>query len=267
MNSSTPHNPPGIRMVTVDAANLADHPQAICFINPKHPTFRLKRDWLLKRFEEGLKIRLLYEEGDKRPAGFIEYVPGENCWRAVDAPGYLFVHCVWVSSVKHRGKGYGSALLQECIRESEAAGMAGVAVMTSTDAFMAGHELFLKNGFTEVAAAGRHYRLLARQNRPGPWPAFRDWEAELRKLRGLHIIWSPQCPWVGRFVEETGKNLAGRGIQATLTEITTPAQAQKAPSPYAVFNLVKDGRLLAGHYISATRLDNILRKEGLITSL
>jgi hypothetical protein len=43
-----------------------------------------------------------------------------------------------------------------------------------------------------------------------------------------------------------------------------PEEAQAAPSPYAVFNLIYDGRLLADHYISETRLMNILRKEKLL---
>ena len=59
----------------VTESNLLQHPQAICFINPKHPEYHLKVDWLKERFREGMVIKLLYLEGEKRPAGFIEYVP------------------------------------------------------------------------------------------------------------------------------------------------------------------------------------------------
>jgi hypothetical protein len=75
-------------VIKVDALNLAGHPQAICFINPKHPSYPLKVEWLKSRFHEGLVIKLLYVEGENRPAGFIEYMPGDQCWRAVTAPGW-----------------------------------------------------------------------------------------------------------------------------------------------------------------------------------
>lgn len=66
------------QIVTVDETNLSEHPQAICFINLKHPTYRIKAEWLVERFREGLRIKMLYVEGQKRPVGFLEYVPGEN---------------------------------------------------------------------------------------------------------------------------------------------------------------------------------------------
>lgn len=34
-----------------------------------------------------------------------------------------------------------------------------------------------------------------------------------------------------------------------------------APSIYATFNLINNGKLLADHYISLTRFNNIIKKE------
>ena len=42
-------------IVEVTAENIADHPQAICFINPKHELYHKKIDWLKEKFENGLK--------------------------------------------------------------------------------------------------------------------------------------------------------------------------------------------------------------------
>jgi hypothetical protein len=250
-------------LITIDALNLAAHPQTVCFINPKHPSYPLKVEWLKSRFHEGLVIKLLYVEGEKRPAGFIEYVPGDQCWRAVTAPGYLFIHCIWVNAVKHKNKGLGSMLIEACMADAKAGNYNGVAVMTSSGSFMADKSLFLKNGF-EVVAADLTHDLLVKQLKNAPLPFFNDWRTALKELRGLHMVYSPQCPWVARFVTEVGGSLAKRGIDVTVTELKTPQQAQAAPSPYAVFNLVRDGRLLADHYISETRLMNILRKEKLV---
>ncbi|MCP4751422.1 MAG: hypothetical protein GY866_11045 [Proteobacteria bacterium] len=66
-------------IIEVTADNIAEHPQAICFINPKHESHHIKVDWLKNRFEIGLKIKLLYLKEQKRPLGFIEYIPGEHC--------------------------------------------------------------------------------------------------------------------------------------------------------------------------------------------
>ena len=50
----------------------------------------------------------LYVEGEKKLAGFIEYVPGEYAWRGVNAEGYMFIHCIWIAANKHRKQGLGS---------------------------------------------------------------------------------------------------------------------------------------------------------------
>lgn len=61
----------------------ADTPGAICFINPKHEFYHKKVEWLNEQFEHGLKIKLLYLEEQKKPVGFIEYIPGEHCLRTM----------------------------------------------------------------------------------------------------------------------------------------------------------------------------------------
>ncbi|NCA77425.1 MAG: GNAT family N-acetyltransferase [Alphaproteobacteria bacterium] len=251
---------------TITESNLHLHPQVICFINPKHPAYHLKIDWLKERFREGMVIKLLYLEDKKRPAGFIEYVPGDQCWRGVHAPGYLFIHCIWISASKDKKRGYGSMLVKDCISEAEKGGLNGVAAMVSESSFMADRTLFMKNGF-RIAMSDKPYDLVVRTFRENVQdPVFTDWRSQLSKYQGLHILWSKQCPWVARFVEEIRDKLIVLYPGVTFTEMKTPAEAQQAPSPYAVFNLVYNGRLLADHYISETRLMNILKKEKLISS-
>jgi hypothetical protein len=66
-----------------------------CLTNRKNQGFQSKVEWLQQRFTEGLRF-LLFRDGEGRPLGFLEYVPGEYAWRPVDASGWLFVHCLWV---------------------------------------------------------------------------------------------------------------------------------------------------------------------------
>lgn len=248
------------KIVEVTMAEIDRHPGAICFINPKHPLYRRKIDWLEEQYALGLKVRLLYLEGVKRPVGFIETVPGESCWRAVQAKGYLFIHCLWTTGKKFQHLGLGTMLLQEA--EKEARNMLGIAALASDGSFMAGREIFLKNGY-EVAAESGTEQLLAKRFKKSALPVINDWSGELKKRQGLQIVYSKQCPWVARFIEESRLVFDKFDLRPVVTELRIAAQAQRGPSLYGVFSLILDGRLLADRYISTTRLANILKANRL----
>jgi len=93
------------RIITIDRNNLADYPDCICFINANHPSHSLKTEWVENRLSEELRIKLLYLPNQKKAAGFIEYIPGENVWRAVSAKGYLFIHCIYIYPNANKNKG------------------------------------------------------------------------------------------------------------------------------------------------------------------
>jgi GNAT superfamily N-acetyltransferase len=242
----------------VNKENLSDHPQSICFINPKHELYHKKVEWLHQQFEHGLMIKLLYVEDQKKPVGFVEYVPGELCWRAVEAEGYMFIHCLWTNGKKFQHQGLGSRLIEAV--EEDAAGMRGVASITSDAAFMASRALFEKNGYSVAETSGRE-QLVVKSFGSNPLPALRNWQEELEKYQGLHIVYSRQCPWVARFIEEVKPVLAEYQLEPLISDLKTAAEAQHAPSLYAVFALIYDGKLLADRYISTTRFRNIVKKE------
>ncbi len=246
-------------IVDVNEKNISPYPAA-CFMNPAAEGYQTKLAWLKKRFSEGLKIKLLYFENDRKCHGFIEYILGENAWRAVEAPGYLFIHCLWISPNAVKNKGYGSLLLKECIEEAKKQGKYGVAVVASDGTFMAKKNLFLKNGF-QVAETSGMYTLLVKPLKKGPLPKFRDRQKQLGKYKGLNIVYSNQCPWVARFIKEIDEIIQAKGLRIKIAELRTARQAQAAPSIYGVFTLLQDGRILADHYISQRRFLNILNKD------
>ena len=49
---------------------------------------------------------------------FIEYIPAENAWVPIDADGYIYINCLWVSG-SMKGHGYSNDLLNECIRDAK----------------------------------------------------------------------------------------------------------------------------------------------------
>jgi len=208
-----------------------------------------------------MKIKQIYLEKGGKANSFIEYVPGENAWRAVDSKDYMFIHCIWTTPNKIKGKGYASLLVKECIKDAEKQGKNGVAVVTSDGPFMASKDLFLKNGFKTVDTAKPSYDLMIKTLKKGTLPKFKDWEKQLAKYDGLNIVYSNQCPWVARFINEIGDIVKKNDLKLKITELKNAKEAQKAPSPYSVFNLIYNGEILVDHYISTTRFKNILNKE------
>jgi len=245
-------------IVEITAANITEHPQIICFINPKHEFYHKKVDWLKEQFAYGLRIKLLYLDQEKGPIGFIEYVPGEYCWRAVNTKGYMFIHCLWTNRKKYQHLGLGSLLIDEV--EKEAKDMIGVTAITSNNPFMANNRIFLKKGYTTISECGKE-QLMIKQFKEGPLPSINNWKEELEKHKGLTIVFSKQCPWVARFIEEVKPILEKEDLKPMIIEMKTAKQAQKAPSLYGVFNLIYKGKLLADRNISTTRFLNIIRKE------
>jgi hypothetical protein len=245
------------KIVNITIDNLTEHPQVVCFINPKHELYHKKIDWLKEQFKNGLKIKLLYLENEKKPIGFIEYIPGEFCWRSISAKGYMFIHCLWTNGKKYQHQGLGKRLLTEV--ENDSTELHGIAVMTSDKSFMTTKDLFLKNGYKQIEESGKD-QLLVKQFRDGPLPSINDWRSELKKYKGLHMVYSKQCPWVARFIEEVKPFLDENNLKPNIIELKTPEQAQKAPSLYSVFNLIYDGKILADRYISTTRFMNIAKK-------
>ena len=73
-----------------------------------------KKEWLKQRFEEGL----VFYRSAERGKCFIEYIPAENAWVPIDADGYLYINCLWVSG-SLKGHGYSGELLEECLRDAK----------------------------------------------------------------------------------------------------------------------------------------------------
>lgn len=171
---------------------------------------------------------------------------------------YMLIHCIWISPKKHREQGLGSLLINESINDAKKAELSGVAVVTSSDAFMADKQIFLKNDFT-IVEKSPPYSLLVKQFEKKENPTFTAWKTELKKYQGIHIVYSRQCPWVARFIDEMKKRFSELDI--TITELKTPDEAQHAPSIYTSFNLIYNGKLLVDRYISKRRFENIIKKE------
>ena len=230
-----------------------------CVADRKHPGRALKIAWFKQEYANGLRIALLVDENGKS-IGFIEYAPGEHAWRAVEAPTYLVIHCLWV---KAAGSGLGSRLIAYVVAEAKSQGRDGVAVVASSGTWCTDSRIYEKTGFEIVETWGETFMLCVKPVVSGAAsPTFADCPAPPSTGR-LEFRYSGQCPYVARCVDELPAEATARGVDLEVTEIATAAEARASPTPYGVTSLALGEKVLVDHAISRTRFRNILRQEGL----
>jgi hypothetical protein len=249
-------------LVDVDASTFAALP--CCGIRSSaHPGRADKCRWLGSNSGCGLRAKtLMTPEG--APVGYIEYLPGEFAWRGVDAAGYLFIHCLWMHSKVNQRKGWGALMVDACVRDAKSAHLRGVAVMVREGPWLADRRLFLRNGFASVDTAPPDYELLVRKLKRGAAnPAIRrPREFHLERYgKGLTIVRCAQCPYNAKFTADIAAAAVTEfHLTPAIHELSTYTDAQDGPTPYAVFAVIYNGRLLADHQISRTRFRNIIKK-------
>jgi N-acetylglutamate synthase-like GNAT family acetyltransferase len=221
---------------------------------------RRKTEWLKNRYAESLRFKVLRsrEFGD---IGMIEYALGNHAWRPVEAEGYLVIHCLMVNG-KHKGKGLGAVLLDDCLRDGRKSKCRGVAVVTSSDSFMAGSGLFLKAGFVSVESNPPYELLVQKFKATAPDPRFIvDRERVLKRhTKGLTILAADQCPMVPKCVAEIAESARALGLEVRVVPVTSAKASRELPTPYGMFSIIYDGRLIVERPVGAARFTNIMSK-------
>ena len=247
-----------IEIIDTDASTICGH--GFCgFKDTAQEGYQRKISWLKRRFAEGLKFKVLRVDG--ADAGMIEFIPGKDTWRPVDAANYMVIHCLMIAKRQFKGKGYGALLVEDCVAEANRAKMAGVAVVTSGGTWMVSSDVFLRCGFKCVDTAPPSFELLVKKFRQAPSPKFRTgWDATLRKYGpGLTILKSDQCPCIAKCIADILQACKALRIRPKVVELKTGGQARSAPSAYGIFNVIYDGKVVAEHPIGGTRFRSIMR--------
>jgi len=187
-----------------------------------------------------------------------------NGWRSVDAPGYMVIHCLFIMKKAYKGKGHGRRLIEACEEDARAQEMHGVAVVASKSTWMAKKDIFVKNGYELTEEAPPHFQLLVKRFDPAaPYASFSgSWTENLARYgKGLTIIYSHQCPYVAKSMDEIPTLARAEfGIEPTIVELSDCRAAQDSPNPYGTFSVLWDGELVADHPISGTRFRNIMNR-------
>lgn len=254
-----------LRLLDVNLGNLNE--LGLCgYKNPKKEGFPEKASWLGHQFTKGLRIISLWSEKDGSQ-GMIEFTPGEQAWRPVQADNTLFIHCLFVGFKKeYKKQGYASMMIEACIEEAKRMNKQGVTTVCRDGSFMADKRIFQKNGFQIADESGPDFQLLFLPLKASArLPRFNHsaMERSLNQYRnGVYILRSDQCPYSVKNVREMGERAEELlTIRPIVMTICSALEAQKCPSPFGTFCIIADGQILAHHPVSATRFITLLRKH------
>lgn len=190
-----------LEIVAVNAVNI-DSEHICCAIGNDATNVRranTKKKWLKDRFPEGHTFKKFNVNGKV----FIEYVPVEYAWFPIEAPGYVFIQCLWASG-RYKGKGYGSRLLKEC--EEDCKDTNGLVVVTGRKKlpFTVDKKFYLKKGFEVCDTALSYFEMLVKKFKEDvPSPCFTDKskKGKIKDNTGLTFFYSDMCPFNADYVD------------------------------------------------------------------
>lgn len=206
-----------------------------------------KKEWMTERFDEGL----VFYRSEERGKCFIEYIPAENAWVPIEADGYIYINCLWVSGAM-KGHGYSKDLLAECIRDARAQGRKGLCILSAEGRkreFLADPKFLAYQGFSvsDVSDCGINLMYLPLKATAQPprfkecakHPAIKDGDKD-----GFVLYYTDQCPYTYYWVPRVQETVREHNIPFKVIHITDKETARSVPAPVTTYALFRDGRFL-----------------------
>ena len=204
----------------------------------------VKKEWLKQRFEEGL----VFYRSEERGKCFIEYIPAENAWVPIEADGYLYINCLWVSG-SMKGHGYSNDLLDACIRDAKTQGRKGLCILSSEKKkkeFLADPKYLAYKGFaladTSDCGITLQYLPLAPDAEP---PRFRECARHPGVAEdGFVLYYTDQCPFTYYWVPRVAEVARAHNIPLKVIPVTDREFARNVPAPVTTYALFRDGKFV-----------------------
>jgi predicted GNAT family acetyltransferase len=217
-----------------------------------------RKSWMKNQFNDGLTFKKMNINGKV----FIEYIPAENAWCPIDAPGYLFIKCFWVSG-QYKGKGYANDLLNECIKEAKTQGKLGLVVLSSQKKmpFLSDPKHLKHKGFQICDTAKPYFELLYLPlTGSTPIPTFKGCcRTGSIEERGYVLYYSDQCPYAEKYSLLIANVAKANGEQIQLVKFNSKDEAQKAPSPFTTYSLYHNGQFVTNEILSESKFLKLLK--------
>ena len=203
-----------------------------------------KKEWMNERFDEGL----VFYRSEERGKCFIEYIPAENAWVPVDADGYIYINCLWVSG-SMKGHGYSKDLLAECIRDARAQGRKGLCILSAEGRkreFLADPKFLAYQGFSvaDVSDCGINLMYLPLET-AAQLPRFKECAKHpATGESGFVLYYTDQCPFTYYWVPRVQETARAHNIPLKVIHVTDKKTAQSVPAPVTTYALFRDGKFL-----------------------
>jgi len=251
-----------MNITTVTEDNL-EHEHICCAIsNNKDCQVSAKKAWLKDCFSDGL----VFKKCDVRGKCFIEYVPAEKAWRPIDAKGYMFINCFWVSG-QFKGKGYSNLLLEECIKDSREKGKTGLCVLSSRKKmpFLSDSQHLRYKGFTVADTAEPYYELTYLPfDANAPKPRFRQSvKTPIINEQGFVLYYAYQCPYTAKYVPLIEDIARANAVPLKAMRFETMEEAQNAPTPFTSYSLFYNREFVTNEILSDKKFEKLLVEKGL----
>lgn len=218
-----------------------------------------KKAWLKERFDEGLVFLKSVERGKC----FIEYIPAENAWNPIDADGYMFIDCLWVSG-SFKGHGYSNDLLAACIADSKDQGKKGLCILSTAKKipFLADPKYLKHKGFSvcdEAENGIQLWYLPFSENEEKP--SFFAYAKQPKiNENGYVLYYTDQCPFNAKYVPIVERTAKEHGIPFIAHHLTTKEEARSAPTPITTYALFFDGKYLTNEQMNDTKFLKLVSK-------
>ena len=243
--------------IRVTKENLEREHICCAISNNKDAQVASKKAWLAERLDEGLVFLKSVERGKC----FIEYIPAESAWNPIDAPGYMYIDCLWVSGAL-KGHGYSSDLLGACIQDSRDKGKVGLCILSAAKKkpFLADPKYLAHKGFSVCDEADNGVQLwylpLDGDARP---PRLRDCARHARVEEGGFVLYyTSQCPFNAKYVPIVEQTAKARGVPFRAIHLDSRDAAQNAPTPITTYALFRDGQYVTNEQMNEARFLKLL---------
>ena len=248
-----------MEFIRVTKENLAEEHICCAISNNNDVQVASKKTWLAERFDEGL----VFLKSAERGKCFIEYLPAENAWNPLEAAGWTYIDCLWVSgSLKCHG--YSNDLLAVCIRDSQEKGRKGLCILSSEKKkpFLADPKYLAHKGFAVCDEADNGVQLwcLPFKKDAAP-PRFRECARHPRvEEPGFVLYYTSQCPFNAKYVPVVAATAKEQGVPFKAIHLQSREAAQNAPTPVTTYALFRDGVYLTNEQMNDKRFLKLLDK-------
>ena len=242
--------------------NIENEHICCAIANNKDIQVMSKKNWLKERLDEGL----VFLKCDVRGKCFIEYIPAEFAWAPIEADGYMYINCLWVSG-QFKGHGYSTLLLDKCIEDAKEKGKKGLVILSSKKkmGFLSDPKYMKHKGFETVDTASPYFELMYLPfDKSADKPCLKKSVHTHENIpKGFALYYTNQCPFTAKYVPIIESMAKERGADFQVVHIDTKEKGQNAPSPFTTYSLFYDGELVTHEILSEKKFEKILESKGL----